>query len=258
MKARIFKFLMVVYHFFRDAYIRLMWWPRHFVKSPLSKFKLNYYSMMGEDGIIEEIFYRLNIKGGWVVEFGAADGKLLSNTYRLFSENKNFHAVLIEAETKDIPDLKKVEAKFAPRVVAIQAMVMPEGESSLDSILGKTPIPKDFELLSVDVDSIDYQIWQGVKIYKPKVVVIEINSKIPALVPLVHGESEVIGTSFMSMLTLGIKKGYTCVCHNGNMFFVRDDLMPKIHLRKKYLKHPEKLFYSKWLGRKFNKSILFP
>lgn len=187
------------------------------------------------------------------MEFGAADGRSLSNTLKLVSTGQTFNSVLIEAKDEDIPKLKKTAEEFSPRIFFMHALVMPEGGSSLDNLLAKTPIPKDFELLSVDVDSSDYQIWKGFVNYRPKVVVIEIDSLVPPLLPSVHGENGAVGSSFFSMLILGMRKGYTCVCHNGNMFFVRNDLMPKIRLRKKYLVHPEKLFYGKWCGRRFSR-----
>ena len=37
-------------------------------------------------------------------------------------------------------------------------------------------LPKDFELLSIDIDSCDYQVWQSIEHYKPKLVIIEIDS----------------------------------------------------------------------------------
>ena len=47
-------------------------------------FKKNIYSQNGEDGILEEILKKLNIKkNGWCCEFGAWDGKHGSNTFNL-------------------------------------------------------------------------------------------------------------------------------------------------------------------------------
>ena len=48
-----------------------------------SKFKKNYYSQFGEDGIIEEVLKRMGINEGWVCEFGAWDGIKSSNTFSL-------------------------------------------------------------------------------------------------------------------------------------------------------------------------------
>ena len=52
-------------------------------------------------------------------------------------------------------------------------------ENPLDNVLAKTPIPSDFDLLVVDVDGCDYWIWKRLENYRPRVVVIEINSTMP-------------------------------------------------------------------------------
>jgi hypothetical protein len=51
----------------------------------LSKYRKNYFSQNGEDGVLEEILSRLDIKSGWCVEFGAWDGKTFSNTFQRLS-----------------------------------------------------------------------------------------------------------------------------------------------------------------------------
>ena len=45
----------------------------------LKQYEQNVYSQNGEDGIIGEIVKRLSIEEGYFIEFGAWDGKHLSN-----------------------------------------------------------------------------------------------------------------------------------------------------------------------------------
>ena len=47
----------------------------------------------------------------------------------------------------------------------------------LDNILKNTKIPSKFEILSIDIDSYDLEVWESIISYKPKIVIIEINSE---------------------------------------------------------------------------------
>jgi len=213
----------------------------------LNDFKFNIYSQNGEDGIIKEIFNKLNIEDGWVVEFGAWDGKYLSNTFNLLKDNK-FKAVYIEGDINRYQNLIKTSDEMMDSIIPICSYVEPTGDSSLTSILKKTNIPLDFEVLSIDVDGIDYQIWSNFEEYKPKLVIIEINSGILPNIESIHSEFNQ-GTSFLSMLKLGINKGYTLICHTGNLFFLRNDLISKINLSEDYIDNPEKLFIYDWITK---------
>ena len=188
----------------------------------------NVYSQNGEDGIVEELLKRLNIENGWVCEFGAWDGKHLSNTFNLI-ENKNFNAVFIEGDKNKYKDLLKTVKEF-PKIVPIQSMVdHNDSPNSLDNLLKQTDIPNDFELLSIDIDSYDYQVWKSLKVYKPKIVIIEINSSVKV------NNSEWIDTpgkyqGTKPTLDLGFEKGYKFILHTGNMFFIRSGLFDKLNI----------------------------
>ena len=54
-------------------------------KLPFNKYQSDIYSQNGEDGVIAEILTHLQLwdKDNWCVEFGAWDGKHLSNTFAL-------------------------------------------------------------------------------------------------------------------------------------------------------------------------------
>ena len=58
--------------------------------------------------------------------------------------------------------------------------------NTLDQILSKTEIPKIFDVLLIDVDSIDYQIWESLHEYKPLLAVIEFNETYGTSLERVH------------------------------------------------------------------------
>lgn len=218
---------------------------------PVADFAFNYHSQNGEDGIIEEIMRRLSVEEGWAVEFGAWDGIFLSNTFRLVEKERGWKAVYIEGDKSRFKDLQKLALEMYGKIIPLCAFVTPQGESSLENLLKSTPVPRDFDLLSIDVDSIDYQIWQSLHAYKPKVVVIEINSFLPATTEQIHDiQAGKQGSSFLSTLKLGNSKGYTLLCHTGNLIFVRNDLLQKVESGQKSFADQVALYNPRFLRQK--------
>lgn len=210
--------------------------------SLLLKYAKNIHSQNGEDGVLIEIFRRMNIIPRWVCEFGAWDGKYLSNTF--YWVQRGAHAVYIEGDEVKMNDLQNTCQEY-PTILPIHSMVESEGPNSLDNILRQTPIPHDFDILSIDIDSYDYQVWKGFNTYSPKVVVIEINSGIqPTDENHIHDETHQ-GTGFLPMLRLGLQKSYTLVAHTGNLIFVHNDWVGKLNLP---LVNPSSLFLRGWLS----------
>tara|TARA_R110000851_G_scaffold161492_2_gene305190 strand:+ start:125 stop:808 length:684 start_codon:yes stop_codon:yes gene_type:complete len=194
----------------------------------LSKFEMNVNSQNGEDGVLQEILKRLDIKLGTFCEFGAWDGVHLSNTYLL--AQKGWKGVYIEGDSDKFNDLLETKKKHDPdQLICVNKFVSVDGENSLESILKSTEIETDFDLLSIDIDSYDYQVWESLREYTPKIVVIEVNGGLGPHAEQIHtldGDGNVLlqGSSFASTYKLGKTKGYTCVYHCGNMIFLRNDL----------------------------------
>jgi hypothetical protein len=194
------------------------------MKSYFLQFSKNIHSQCGEDGIIEKLFELLSIKDGIVVEFGAMDGIELSNTHNLW-KTKKFKAVLIEMFEGHTDILKKLESEMDNLDCHI-CRVSPNknDENSLDKILhrSKFEINNDnLSLISIDVDSCDYQIFESLSDFKPKVVIIETNTSYNYNEEYVSTNN---GCSLFSVNNLANSKGYKLVCHTGNAIFVRKDL----------------------------------
>ena len=64
----------------------------------------NVHSQAGEDGVLAKVLEIIGASTKWCVEFGAWDGKYLSNTYNLI-ESQGFSAVMIEGSEKRHGDL---------------------------------------------------------------------------------------------------------------------------------------------------------
>jgi hypothetical protein len=218
------------------------------VPASLIAYASDRHSQNGEDGILAEIFRRLGIETGWYVEFGAWDGKHLSNTYALLEAG--WSGVAIEGDLARFGDLQATAAEAQGRLHVIHAFVGASGPDSLEALLSATPLPKQFELLSIDIDSYDYWVWESVIEYDPMIVIVEINSSFPVHQDFVQPPGpEAGGTSFASMLQLGQRKGYTLLCHTGNMFFARNDVVDRLGLPQAELANPDSLFDDKWVPR---------
>jgi len=208
-----------------------------------------FFSKQGEDGLLAFVLSKIPDKTGWCVEFGAWDGKSESNTYYFISQ-QSYHGVMIEADPLKYNLLR--ENVKAYNTICINAFVRPEGENKLDNILSLTPIPKQFDLLSIDVDGDDYHVWQSLDNYQPKIVIIEINIRQKPGVyrinktgcPIIRGNTGTsissmwgitgyIGTSISSMTELAISKQYSLLANvHDNAIFVRSEYLNLFHDRE--------------------------
>jgi hypothetical protein len=202
--------------------------------SSLNKFSHNVYSQFGEDGIVQELLQRLEkitSLNHWCCDVGAWDGIYLSNTANLI-KNKGYSAVMIEGDHRRVKDMN---ANFLTKnIVKLGAFVQPQGLNSLDNILLKTAIPNDFDFLSIDVDGVDYWIFESLTLFRPKIVCVEFNPTIPNAVDFVQENDLKVkqGSSAKALMRLGGDKGYSVAAMTAcNVIMIKDHLFKSMGLK---------------------------
>ena len=188
------------------------------------KYKKNIFSQNGEDGIIEYITNKLNIKNGNFIEFGAWDGKLNSNTYNLY--NQGWEGIYIECDSNKYKDLVE-NFKDDSKITCLNKMVGFNNDDNLDYIIETSQHKnKIFDLVSIDVDGCDFNIFQKMSKYLPKIIMIEINAghspnydkEIP-----IHIAKNNVGQSLTIINKEAEKKGYFSLCYTGNLFLIKNE-----------------------------------
>ncbi len=216
--------------------------------NPLALYKKTITSQYGEDGVIEKIFEIIGTENRWCVEFGAGSDN--NNTWMLVN-HKDWSGVLIETHPVYYKELAR-KYRNDKHVICLDDFVHFKGENTLDAILARTPIPHNFDFLVIDIDGHDYQVWEAVSEYAPRVVMIEYNGNIPLDVSFIQPpNSRVIrsGSSLRALVELGRKKGYELVyAHIANALFVRKELFPLFCLTDN---SPEALIEPFWPLRRF-------
>ena len=214
------------------------------------KCEKNVYSQHGEDGVIAYIFRHVQPRHRQCVEFGAWDGKKWSNAFALVEQG--WKSLMIEGDKTRYKDLLRTQKKY-PNIQAVNRYVTAKGKDRLDQLLKEAQVPKDFDLLSIDIDSEDYRVWESLKAFSPSVVIIEYDFYQYLWLRHLHGQKRTwlqyfvtkayAGNSACSLCELAKEKGYVLVhmtfC---NLFFVRKDVWAESGLPE--LKHPAwALFY---------------
>lgn len=106
--------------------------------------------------------------------------------------------------------------------------------SLLDDILESYNLPKDIDFMSINIDGLDFWVFDSLKKYQRKVVIIEFNPTIPLEVKWVQERNFALsqGVSALAINDLGISKSYTVVAATHcNIIFVKDEHLEYLNLK---------------------------
>ncbi|MDG2306306.1 MAG: hypothetical protein P8R42_16970 [Candidatus Binatia bacterium] len=180
------------------------------------KHERQVFSQFGEDGVIEKIFEIIEPTEKYAVEFGAHNGVAASNVRNLIV-NHGWGSFQIEGSEPLARQLRKNYLDY-PKVKTQQAWVWP---GNVEILFEEAGVPKDLDLLVIDIDSNDYYVWRALHDFRPKVVMVEINAGFPPpqlmvidFHPMNYWDGrDYAGASLQSYHELAKRKGYELVYH---------------------------------------------
>ncbi len=206
--------------------------PKYRDSKRLTRFEHKIFSQFGEDGIIAEIFNRIGVTNRFFVEFGVENGTE-TNTTRLLLNG--WQGLWIEGKKEYIDEMQKSFSGYLSqnRLAILHSFITAE---NIENLFSQGNVPKDIDLLSIDIDRNDFHVWNSITNYRPRVVIIEYNAIFsPAdhfIVPYdpnaTWDGSSYFGASIDAYCQLGASKGYKlvgCSYAGVNAFFVREDLV---------------------------------
>ena len=194
------------------------------------------YSQHDEDGMLAEIFRRIEVEKGVFCEIGVENG-LECNT--LFLIHQGWRGIWLEGNQAQ---QQAIESKFAPilrnkRLGLGMGYITPGNiNQSIRQMCSHLAVDAgDIDFLSIDIDGMDIYLLDVIE-FRPKVICIEYNAKFPPPVfkkPVFDEDFRWKGTDYMGSSLTAItqtanQKGYSLVGTNisgSNAFFVRNDLV---------------------------------
>ncbi len=209
-------------------------------KNNLITYRKNIFSENGEDGIIEKIFSEIKPKSNLCCEFGAWDGIWASNCRNLVV-NHNWEAIMIEGDKDKFKNLINTYSKH-DHVNCFNYFVDTK-KNPLSNILTEE-WKENLDLLSIDIDGLDYEIFENLDFY-PQVICIEVNTGHPpesnTIIPREIAKNNV-GQPLQYFVNIAEAKGYQLICFTGNAFFIKEDLLSNTDIKSlsakdAYLQH---------------------
>lgn len=195
----------------------------------LLRYGYKIFSQSDEDGIINEIFKRIDVTSRTFFEFGVGDGSE-NNTVNLLLSG--WRGCWIECNESNVKKIKQNLLDFSEQLTLLDSFVT---VSNINSLFEQAGLPGEIDFLSIDIDSNDYWIWEAID-FTPRVVCIEYNATLrpPHSLAIKYDPNfqwqgtSYMGASLKALERLGTKKGYLLVGCNftgNNAFFVRNDLV---------------------------------
>ncbi|MFA4981715.1 MAG: hypothetical protein WC592_04520 [Candidatus Omnitrophota bacterium] len=220
------------------------------------------FSQTDEDGILLYIFSIIGAAIKKSVEICAGDG-IECNTANLII-NHGWHGLLVDGNETLVKEgqefyKKNIHTWIYPPVFVHSWIT----RDNVNEIIKKNGFMGEIDLLSIDMDGMDYWIWEAISVINPRVVVIEYQDIIgpdKALTapykddfnaytyPLTRGMPNFCGASLPALVKLAKKKNYRlvgCNKYGYNAFFIRypfgEKEIPEIPIQECF-KHPKVLW----------------
>ena len=194
--------------------------------------RFRLHSQHEEDGIVLALLEAAGVTGRRFLEIGS--GSSGGNSGVLAFE-LGWTGLMVEARTEQALRLHQKLA-HNPQVSVADVMVTP---GNVNELIRSHGLSGEIDLLSLDIDSIDYWVFEAIEACNPRVVVLEYNAllgpdravTIPATGMPAGAPGVYAGASLAALDTLARRKGYGLVlCEDTgiNAFFLRDGLAPHI------------------------------
>jgi hypothetical protein len=197
--------------------------------------EFSVFSQWGDDGIIQYIIDKIDISNEFFVEFGV-ENYLESNT-RYLLMNNNWSGLIMDGSTKHVEDIKSAPYFWKHDLQAVQSFIT--CENILETL--STFCSKQIGLLHIDIDGMDYWIWQKISSqYSPDILILEYNSvfgfeksiTIPYQPNFVrhraHHSGLYAGASLKALYDYSLSRGYAFLGSNSagnNAYFVKKELL---------------------------------
>lgn len=202
------------------------------------------YSQTDEDGILLYIFALVGVTSRSCVELCAGDG-MECNTANLII-NHGWRGLLIDGHPSRVARAREFYGRHpATRILPPTIVEVWITRSNVNEVLHRSGFSGEVDLLSLDMDGVDYWILEAITAITPRVIVLEYHDILGpdrrVTVPYsdtfdgwIHttdGAPDYCGASLAAYVKLGEQKGYRLVGVNRlgyNAFFIRHDLAPEL------------------------------
>jgi hypothetical protein len=199
--------------------------------STLADREFTVYSQWGEDGILSYLINTLRPAHHTFIEFGVED-YTEANT-RWLIEFRNWRGLVLDGSEPNVQRIRKSDLYWMHSLTAVQAFVT---RDNIDAIIMSNGFSGPIGLLSIDIDGMDYWVWERITCVDPIIVVVEYQSlfgpdrcvTLPYREDFVRMEAHYsgvyCGASLGALVALGERKGYAFVGSNSagnNAFFVK-------------------------------------
>jgi hypothetical protein len=229
----------------------------------LNDIEFRCFSQNGEDGILLYLFSVVGTTNKKVVEICAGNG-IECNAANLII-NHGWSGLLFDGDERNIAEGRQFYGKcrdtFWRPPTLVYSWITAENVNELishpDYTGGIQPdFTGDIDLLSLDLDGMDYWIWKALTCVRPRVIILEFNSRwgperavtLPYQADFridMHRHPWCSGASLSAFVKLGRERGYRLVGTNrllSNALFLRADVggdfIPEISAAEAYARNP--------------------
>ena len=195
--------------------------------------EFSVFSQWGDDGIIQYLIHKLDIKNKTFIEFGV--GNYLESNTRFLLVNNNWRGLIFDGSESNISFVKNDSIYWKFNLKAKSLFITKE---NINKEIKESGFEGEIGILHIDIDGNDYWIWDEIDVVNPEIVIMEYNSvfgnnaaiSIPYqkdfYVTNAHYSNLFFGASLKAMCFLAEKKNYSFVGSNSNgnnAYFVRND-----------------------------------